>query len=605
MFGRLRDLAREGAAEVFGFSDELGDLRESVADARLLARRVEDLQFGDLLGGSADQDYVVDRQTHRDMVTKAYRYYFGDPVVRRTVDLRTYYTFGTGIPRPRYRDDPDDTRDTQEVERGQGVIDALWTDAENRATLFSSQAQMQKSLELQAQGNVFLVLFATDTPLTGRDEPETNLKIADLPEREVVQVITHPRNRKVPIYYRRDFTTMQYNATSGYYEPGETRTLYYRDWQHDAPEDGEVFDGRAWENPAPAQIAEGRVYHLKVNATSDMRFGVSELHSITRWARALNEFMTARTSTVQAIAQMAMQLKVRGNQRTVQQQQAKLEELHSLARKVDGTGEGLGYERAQQSATRVGVTNESADLQPMIPDTNAQSAMTDVQTIKGQVAAGSGIPVHHLGDTGSANLASSVSMDGPLLRMIRASQQVWKDVHADINGYALKLAGLDPDRLEITMPPITDRDAKEVAAMFGNLMNAIAQGQPDRDMVRFVFGEVLDAMGKSNGDRVLDELFPDGWKAPVPPAAPAEPGASAPATALRDNAKQAEQASRQGRRRNADERGGTDAAHRQSRDRAESRARALEADDDIEAFVSEAMTELDALIGEELVGAGR
>lgn len=605
MLDRFRDLVREGASEVFGFGDELAGLREANADARLLARKVEDLTFGDLLNNAQHSDFLVTRADHRDMVLKAYRYYFGDPVVRRTVDLRTFYTFGSGIPRPRYRDDEDDTSDDAEARRGQQVIDALWTDPENKATITGTMAQRQKSLELQAQGNVFLVLFETDTPLSSRDEPAANLKIADLPEREIVQIVTHPRNRKLPIYYRREFTPLRFSVQSGMYEPGETQILYYRDWQHDAPADGEEFNGQVWENPPPEQIAEGRVYHIKVNATSDMLFGVSEMHSITRWARALNEFMTARTSVVQAIAQMAMQLKVRGNQRSVQQMQGRLQELHTLARKVDGTAEGLGMERATGAATRVGVTNESADLQPMIPDTNAQSAMTDVQTIKGQVAAGSGIPVHHLGDVGSANLASSVSMDGPLLRMIRADQQVWKDVHTDLNRYALRIAGLDPDRLEVTMPPITDRDATEVASMFGGLLTAIAQGQPDRDMVRFVFGEVLDAMGKQNADRVLNELFPEGWQPPEPPAA--APPAGDGVAGLRDTAQQAERDDRQGRRRNADERGGTARAQAQSRQRAEQRASAAREatldDPDIGDFITEAMAELDALVGEPLVGA--
>ena len=611
MLDRLRTYAREGASELFGFGSELSTLREQAADAKLLARRVEDLSFGDLAGANTEQDFVIDRMQHREMVRKAYLYYFGDPVVRRTADLVTFYTFGTGVARPRYRDDKGEA-DDREVAHGQAVIDRLWTDDENKATLTGAQAQFQKSLELQAQSNIFLVLFPAaeeDAPVVDPNEEDgpTNLKIADLPEREVTQIITHPRNRKVPVYYRRDFTSRRWNSALGEYVAGELKTLYYRDWAHDPPEDGEVFDGEEWQNPPDDQIAKGRVYHVKVNATSDMRFGVSEMHSIVRWARGLNDLMTSRMSTVQAIAQLAMQLKVRGNQRSVSQAAQQLTDVQRLAEKVD-SGEGLARERADASRTKIPVTNQSAELQPMVTDTGAASVMTDVQTIKGQIAAGSGIPVHHLGDLGSANLANAVSMDGPLLKMIRARQQLWKDTLVDIAGFALKREGLDPDRLEVTMPPITDRDAGSIATMFVAIIGAIwPQGGVDRDMIRFVFGEILDAMGKTNAHQVLDELFPDGWKAPEPPpavaAAPAAGPGQGPARQAAQGAENADRAARQGRRRSGEERGGTAQAQAQSEQNARDRnARALEAmPADLREVAEQALGEIDLLTADALV----
>src|SRR4051812_18530183 len=114
----VRDLIREGAADFFGFGDELEHLRESNSAALALARRVEDIGWTDIGVGMNAGYFDPDRQKQKTQTKRAYTYFFNDPIVKRSVLLRTYYTYANGMPRPTYREDKSGRAGTERVAEG-------------------------------------------------------------------------------------------------------------------------------------------------------------------------------------------------------------------------------------------------------------------------------------------------------------------------------------------------------------------------------------------------------------------------------------------------------------------------------------------------------
>jgi hypothetical protein len=525
---KIGDFFREGAADLFGFGGEIEDLREQAATGKMLARQLESMDWSLLSGSGTTENYFdPPRESREAQVARAYRFFFEDPIVKRSVKLFTNYVLSRGIKQPRYRRDArKGDRDT-EADRAADLINRFWNDPENKIALTGHVAQREKNDELQLQGNVFLLLFRQEGAapvdqqigiLSNGDpqlEPPT-LKITDLREREIVEVITHPGNRKVPVWYKRVYVPMEYQfdratelGIGGYNRSARPVTRYYRDWRFEAPTE---WEGRPW-GPPPELVAEGRIYHIKVNCTSDMRFGQTEMQAVLKWAQGLNQFMTSRMMVAQALAAIAMQARTRGGTRAVSQASKQLQDISRLAGDVEGTNL-RRTQRADQGRTKVAVSNEGVDLRPMVQDTGAAGAMTDTQVMKGQIAAGTGIPIHHLGDVGSANLATATSMDAPLQRMCEDRQELLQTIVLDITGFMLEGERIDPSRLEVEMPPILSKDVGELATMLTTALTAIDPNVSNRKLVRFVFGELLDAMGKQNARDILDEIFPEDFETP-------------------------------------------------------------------------------------------
>lgn len=529
--GRFESLfggAREGALDLFGLRNEMDELREHSADAKMLARRVEDLGHQLLNASGSQHPREPTLQKRRVTVERAYNYYYSDPVLGQAVDLMTWYTFGRGVTEPKYGkestwQEKDGADPEQEI--GQKYISAFWADEDNQQVLTTHVAQEQKSTELQLQGNIFLLLFSADRRAGDAslgiptEFPSVSpVKMTDLPESEVVDVISHPNNRKIPVYYKREYTEQIHDFRTGTYEPGEKRTLYYRDWKHEAPttvmkrQGGELVEV-PW-GPDPAEIAEGFIYHIRVNAVSDAKFGQPEVARVLDWSKGLNQYMTDRMAVVQAIAKIAMQVRTRGGQKQVSQVAQQLADISNLGTEVEGS---TRRERADQDRTRLALMNQNTELMPMVSDTGAGSAATDIQTIKGQISAGTGIPPHYLGDVGSANLATATAMELPVLKMMEARQELWESVYRDIIGWMLEGVGLDKTKLEVALPPILARDVNATVSSIATMIAAVDPQVQNKELHRWAFAELLDAMGKANTEDILARVFPVGYEPPKPP----------------------------------------------------------------------------------------
>jgi hypothetical protein len=150
----------------------------------------------------------------------------------------------------------------------------------------------------------------------------------------------------------------------------------------------------------------------------------------------------------------------------------------------------------------------------MVQNTGAQDAQIDTRIFKGQIAAATGVPVHQLGDNPTSGLSTLASLDGPMHAMIEDLQDDWKTVIADIVGYMLAGEGYDPRRVIVKMPPILMRDVQSASPMLIGAMSAFDPNGSNRELQRWVMGQILELLGDPDPQQVVDDILPPGYETP-------------------------------------------------------------------------------------------
>jgi hypothetical protein len=215
----------------------------------------------------------------------------------------------------------------------------------------------------------------------------------------------------------------------------------------------------------------------------------------------------------QAIAALALQAKTKGGPAAVSQLSAQFADITRLAGSVEGTGS-MTRTRADQGRTKVAVSSSDVELQPMVQDTGAAGAQTDASIIMGQAAAGTGVAKQHLGIADQPSLATATSLDMPTQRGAEDWQEGWERAVLEIVGYMLEGEGLDPTKLSVEMPPILSRDVAQVAATLTALMAVVDPNASNRNLIRWIFLKVVEAMGDPNPMQIVDDLFPEDFQTP-------------------------------------------------------------------------------------------
>ena len=323
-----------------------------------------------------------------------------NPIIKRGVNVQVQYVWGQGVT----------IRATQtEID---AVIQTFLDDEKNQDELTSHQAREQKERELQTDGNIFFVLFPNR--ITGA------VRVRSIPVGEVSAIITNPDDTKDPWYYKREWTEEALN-TAGTSET-ITRTAYYPDWRY-TPRVRPATIGSApvlWDTP---------VYHVKVGAYSDWRFGCSEVYAAIDWARAYKEFLEDWATFTRALSRYAWKLATKGGARGVQAAKAKI-----------GTTLGSTSETnppATTGATFIGA--EGVDMNPMRIG-GANVGMEDGRRMLLMVAAAQGLPETFYGDVSVGTLATATSLDRPTELTMHSRQTLWRDIHQSIFAYVLRWA---------------------------------------------------------------------------------------------------------------------------------------------------------------------
>jgi len=325
-----------------------------------------------------------------------------NPLIKRGIAVQVFYVWGQGVTIKAADDRIND------------VVQAFLDDEKNQAELTSHQAREQKERELQADGEIFFVLFPNAN--TGR------VRVRSIPVQEIADIITDPEDAKSPRYYKRVWQSTEINPTTGRMKTSQ-QTVYYPDWRY-TPKTKPTTIGRhkvAWETP---------IYHIKVGGFSDWKRGVSEVYAAIDWARAYKEFMEDWATLTRALSRYAWKIATKGGKRGV-------------AAAKDRLGTTLGGSAALGPDTNppatVGATwigAEGNDIQPM-RTAGATVSMEDGRRLQLMVSAAQGLPETFYGGVKEGSLATASSLDRPTELMMRSRQTLWQAIYTALLGYAV------------------------------------------------------------------------------------------------------------------------------------------------------------------------
>ena len=524
--------------------DELDELREAADSYRMLRRELEDVGYYLLNAKIGDIDLKpVQREK---FYRRALKYYLEDPLVLRAVDMQPTYVFGRGLPRP---------ESTNPLV--QSAIDKFWDDEDNKLSMTTFKAQFARSIELQLQANIYFVIFET----------EEGLKVGTLPHEEVVDIVTDPENRLRPIWYKRRYQEQIYDFTSGSYKPaGAPKVMWYQDWKHEAPRGFKPSPGKDGNNA----IAKGKIFHIKVGSTGEMKFGVPQVQRILDWAKAHNEWMRARVAISKAAAQFAWERKLKTGSDPNRVMSIARDWASAQHQSLTGATGEWGDNDAMSSPRYASMltTNEGVEYQfKGGSPTGSGDAAQDQKMFRSQISAGTGLPQHFLGDEGSANLATATAMNEPVIRMMECVQEMWEDIYRQILDKHLEVIGLSnksqPVSVQFTglteaeswedtpgdvgildhqqekygksakfkiingviidatepmdankpvyklaFPPILNRDVSSMLSLVIDAVTGLDPAGDNTDLTRWAFKEILKVMGEVDPDKIVDGIFP-------------------------------------------------------------------------------------------------
>jgi hypothetical protein len=497
-------------------STELAEMRESLD---LLSQQLSQNRWIELTGDRQSEDFTLaDRKTISQW---AQIYYIKNPLIGLAVNLKTAFVFGNGI-----RKKAKHTLITE-------VINDFWDDNDNKAELTSFLAQQLKSNTIQLDGNVFLTLFTN--PSTG------HVKVSSIPQKEIEEVITHPQNRRKPLWYKRVWLENEFNYSTGTYTAGISKTMYYRDYLNFDKED-KVYD------PPQEKIArdgiggggeEILIYHAKVNCTDEQKFGFSETYRAHDWAKAYTDFLSDLSSIWKSLSHFAWDRKLKNGTAT---QVARAKEA---TRTYNADGSATNKTPAPGS-TRI--SNDNDNLAPIKTNGVTMSA-DDGRRLLLMVCAAMGVFEHYFGDGSNSNLASTSSMELPMLVMLQSRQSFWEDVYRNIFEYVIRAAAkarsgklfgyatwedevnrtgkltlndtvADPrtgktdisQYVSIKLPPITMRDVKATMAVLETALTLGGKQLSKTPLItaRAAAEEAMTILEIDGAEEIIEELYPEG-----------------------------------------------------------------------------------------------
>lgn len=481
---------------------EYNNLEERLAELELA---LEDVGYTRLSFEGAQE---FSRDGLRRIANLSRLFYLKNPLIKRGVDVQSFYVFGQGM---------SINAESPEVDE---VVQAFLVDSKNQAELTSHQARMGKECELQVESNIFFVFF---TDAKGR------VRIRTIPFDEVSEITANPEDRKDPWFYRRDFTQTSLNTDTGLID-AEVMTAYYPDWRYSARDKPATIGGIEvmWDTP---------VYFIKTGGLPSMSFGVPEVYAALDWARAYKEFLANWSTIVQAYARFAWNLNTKGGSASVAAAKTKLQSTMTTS--------SSGETNPPPVTGSTFITAGGADLQP-IRTAGATTSAEDGRRLLLMVAASMGLPESFFGDVSVGTLATAKSLDRPTELKMVSRQTLWADIYRDILDYVVLQAvkagtlkgnvmeeedgtpvvvlDIDPEtgepastHINISFPPILEHDVNVSVDAIVNA--ATLKGQmpagtiPDMETLSRM---LLTALGEENIDGMIDAMFPE--EEPTPEA---------------------------------------------------------------------------------------
>jgi hypothetical protein len=490
---------------------QLDVLREELSSA-LLELAAED-EGWDNLGEASGQMFSRAFQVRQSQLARLM--FIKNPLIKRGMQIQAQYVWGRGV---------DIEAKNADVNK---ALQTFIDDADNKKEITSHGAQLEKEIELQADGNNFFTFFPNAR--TG------HVKVSSFPHSECTEIVTDPENKKKPWFYKREWTVETTDLKTGR-RVTQKKVLYYPDWKY-APLSKPRSIGSVhidWTSP---------VFHVKSGLFSDQLFGLSEIVAAIPWGKAYTEFLEDRASVARALSVFAWKATGEKGAKGLARLKQKLGQLSTAATDATGANVPVGT-GGFRTASTIAVTKGN-EIEP-IKTGGATINPEEGRRFLLMIAAAFGVPETFFGDVSVGTLATAKSLNRPTEIMMVNRQIFWQAVLLEIFNFVIdwsirapqgQLSGqvtindagerqikLDGDEnarhIEITFPNVVEPDIPgDVEAI-----TTAAKFLPD---ARLVARLLLSALGVDDLDTVLDDMFEkDGTPKNPPLVAPdADPDA--------------------------------------------------------------------------------
>lgn len=314
-----------------------------------------------------------------------------NPLIRRAVNVRTYYVWAQGVSVQARDDDVND------------LIQTTINDRVNQAAVFGHDACERLDRTLATDGQI--VIVAHTSQATGA------VQVRTLPWTEIVDPVRNPEDRTDIWFWRR-----RWHDTAGVHEQ------LHPDIDHQPtgirPSQVNGFRVR-WDQP---------IMHVAVDKLDGETWGVPEVYAALDWARAYKEFLEDWASYVRALAEFAWKHKTKSGAAA-----KRAKTTHTTARTDQTTGE-----RRPAGSTAIGTDVDG--LEPI----KHQGAHVDADSgrpLAMMVAAAMDMPYSILtGDADNSNLATAKTLDRPFELALISRQKMWSAVWRRLFDYIIDAA---------------------------------------------------------------------------------------------------------------------------------------------------------------------
>ena len=335
-----------------------------------------------------------------------------DPVAGAEAMHLQNFAFSSGVPKPLAKD-----------EKVQEVLDEAWDDAVNQEALTGFEAQRKLSNDLLTTANLFAVGF----------EGNGTFRVGFLPPERVQEVVTDPENDNRALYYLVTVFKREWDFTQDQWKPvqsDQTKKMYYPHWRNVEAYEEEVSEhGETPVRPPKERLAEGEIYHVRVNRVGQTQFGTPPWARTLRFYSGLNRLTEARITMAQAAASFIAKRVTKGGPAQVQKAaQSVLRQAGDLAKTLSPTEPRGGMQPPPRTGS-IFNENEAHSLQPLSLNSGGPGAQADAQIVRAPLAAASGFGQHYLGDASNANLATATSLELPALMQVGAWQETFEQLY--------------------------------------------------------------------------------------------------------------------------------------------------------------------------------
>lgn len=413
------------------------DLDVMQASIGKLTEAVSSIQVQERGWINVSQSFVpweLSGEERQRVIEKVREVYKKNPLAGQIVDLKRYFTMGQGVSFK--SEDP-------EVNE---VLKQFWKNDSNK--WFERQSQLSDDLEIDGE---FYLRFFTDQ-YTGK------VQVRNIPAWQITDVITDPDDAEKPLWYRREWTEQKWDLESKLYLVVKYHTGNDADY-----------------------IPADEILHVKVGAPLYAKFGNSPLYRVLGYLNSYKEWLEDRAKLNKARAAFAWKKKIKGTTSGVKS--AVNGVLNTLNKVMTGTEKPV-----PPKTGGVIVENDAVEWSILNSDVKADSASEDGRAIKLMICAGSGIFEHYLGDAKVGNLASTKSMELPMLKMFEWRQKLF-EMSAFLPTFRRVIqaaidAGVLPEKIKVTrqeggktveleidtidvdididFPPLTQKEIKEL-----------------------------------------------------------------------------------------------------------------------------------------------